>query len=636
MIPEIFIPKLGLRFSFQGGDFEVTFVTNDNIRYSAIKGGKIFHIKIDDFYKKYSVGIIKCEKPAEQFLSKAISNQLMRKQYYVKSVISIARFTSSHKEVKKVITKVAEEINDNSPPSSRTVIRWTKQYLQSNSNLLSLHKTHSGNKFLRFSPEIELLISNTIAEVYLNTKEYRTSSDVLACILGKMLENNISCTPPSLRTIQRRIEKLDPYLITKAREGSRLANQKFKASGSKMSSPFLMAIVEIDTHLLDLIIIDAQTKEVIGRPYLSCAIDVYSRSIVAFYISMLPPSTSSTLALLKEMLTRVHQGLPGGMPSLIIPDNGVEFKNSTFSRVCNELGITIQPSQNRTPDNKPHIERFFETLTFGFIQKLKGTTFSNPKDRGEYDSKKYATTTMENLESYINQWIHEIYHKSIHSGIQRAPIIVWEESIKLCPPIKLPLTQIDIITRRAITRTIHSGQIKYSNLTYKSHALTTLEALGYINVTVLIDESDLSYINIEHPKEIGTYIQADSTTPNYTKNLTMHEHLLIRKKIKELSRSDLEKLGEYTADYARWKLYEQIQSDSKFKKRKSKQLKIDLPDRYRDLLDDQLIFNNEIKKLESVDNTQVLSANTVQLVRVNDNTNLSIISKFKTLEFDDE
>jgi len=540
------------------------------------------------------------------------------------------------KKLKKVIIKVAEEIKDNTPPSSRTVIRWIKQYLQTNSNLLSLHKNRPGNKFLRFSPEIELLIANAIENVYLNTKEHRTSLDVLAYVLGKMLEKNIQCTPPSLRTIQRRIEKLDPYLITKAREGSRSANQKFKASGNKVSSPFLMAIVEIDTHLLDLIIVDAQTNEIIGRPYLSCAIDVYSRSIVAFYISMLPPSTSSTLALLKKMLSRVHQGLPGGMPSLIIPDNGIEFKNSTFSRVCNELGITIQPSQNRTPNNKPHIERFFETLTFGFIQKLKGTTFSNPQDRGEYDSKKYSTTTMENLESYINQWIHEIYHKSVHSGIERPPIIVWQESIKLCPPIKLSLTQIDIITRRAITRTIHSGQIKYANLTYKSHALTTLEALGHINVIILIDDSNLSYINIEHPKDAGTYIQADSTDPNYTKNLTMHEHLLIRQKIKEISRSDLEKLGKYSVDYARWKLYEQIQSDSKLKNRKAKQLKIELPNRYRDLFNDQVVFHSGIKEFKSIDSYPFLSSNAVQPTNNNNHSTLSPINKFKTLEFDDE
>jgi len=61
MTQQTFMPKIGLRFSFHGGDFEVTFVTNNNIRYTAIKGGKIFHITIDDFNKKYLIGLIKCE-----------------------------------------------------------------------------------------------------------------------------------------------------------------------------------------------------------------------------------------------------------------------------------------------------------------------------------------------------------------------------------------------------------------------------------------------------------------------------------------------------------------------------------------------------------------------------------------------
>ncbi|WP_081408425.1 TniB family NTP-binding protein [Acinetobacter sp. SFB] len=103
---------------------------------------------------------------------------------------------------------------------------------------------------------------------------------------------------------------------------------------------------------------------------------LYSRAIVGTYINMYPPSAATTLAVIKEMVTRPTLGLPGGIPSIIIPDNGVEFKNNSLARVCDQLKITLTPSQVGTPNNKPHIERFFNTLTHGILQKLPGTVKS--------------------------------------------------------------------------------------------------------------------------------------------------------------------------------------------------------------------------------------------------------------------
>ena len=234
--------------------------------------------------------------------------------------------------------------------------------------------------------EIEQIITLAIKECYLEPKERRSSIDVVSFIKAKMLEQDINVNQcPSLRTIQRRIKQLDPYLVLRAKKGTRIANTTFKAAGIKKESQFVMAIVEIDTHYLDIFIIDEESKEVMGRPFLTCAIDIFTRCIVGWYLSMLPVNASSTLATIKDMLDRPHQGLPGGIPSLIIPDNGVEFKNNTMSKICCELGITIQPAQNRTPDDKAKIERFFGTITHNLIQKIKGTTFSNPREKADYE-----------------------------------------------------------------------------------------------------------------------------------------------------------------------------------------------------------------------------------------------------------
>lgn len=116
--------------------------------------------------------------------------------------------------------------------------------------------------------------------------------------------------PPSTRTIQRKLKLYDPYILVKGNEGAHIARQLLKAAGQKIKSPFILAIVEIDTHILDIIVIDSTTNLPLGRLYLSCAIDVQTRANVGYYISMLPPSATTTLAVLKNMLLRPSQGLP--------------------------------------------------------------------------------------------------------------------------------------------------------------------------------------------------------------------------------------------------------------------------------------------------------------------------------------
>ena len=118
----------------------------------------------------------------------------------------------------------------------------------------------------------------------------------------------------------------------------------------------------------------------------------------------------------------------GGIPALIVPDNGTENMNNSFLRLCENLGITITPAQLETPNDKSYIENYFKNLTHGLIQKIPGTTFSSTIDKEKYDSSQFASITFEQLELYISKWI-DIYHHSLHTGIQRIPIALWNQEV---------------------------------------------------------------------------------------------------------------------------------------------------------------------------------------------------------------
>jgi putative transposase len=110
-----------------------------------------------------------------------------------------------------------------------------------------------------------------------------------------------------------------------------------------------------------------------------------------------------------------------GKPGTIHVDNGAEFHSEALSRGCDQHGIGLA----HRPVGQPHfggtIERVLGTLMHR-IHTLPGTTFSNPQDRGAYESERYATLTLKELETWLTLVIVGHYHLSVHSALNEPPI----------------------------------------------------------------------------------------------------------------------------------------------------------------------------------------------------------------------
>ena len=108
-------------------------------------------------------------------------------------------------------------------------------------------------------------------------------------------------------------------------------------------------MVQIDHTPVDLIVVDEQYRRPIGRPYLTLAIDVYSRCIPGFCLSLEAPSAvSAGLCIAHAVLDKdawlVQRGLDGpwpiwGKPDCIHLDNAAEFYSEALSRGCEQHGI---------------------------------------------------------------------------------------------------------------------------------------------------------------------------------------------------------------------------------------------------------------------------------------------------------
>lgn len=557
---KIIEPRIGMRFTMHGAKFEVSFTSGGAVRYSSSAGGPVHSIPYADFLELQIQGTLVPSESSEIAVTVHNGPVIVRKHRYVEAAIRTLTHPTAKIPLAQVIKTVAAEISDAKPPSIRSVSYWILAFRQHKTAGFAPRK-RIGNRTIRFGVEVEQLITQAIDHQYLKP-ERRRGDAVFSQVIGRAAElgycsaSHDKIRLPSARTIQRRLKRLDPYLVVRAQQGALAASKVARAAGKSVKAGAILAIVQMDTHMLDIHVVDPDTGELRGRPYLTCVLDMNSRCIVGTYVSLYCPSATTSLAALKDMLVRY------GVPTLVIPDNGVEFANSAFILLCSALAITILPAQNRDPNGKAHIESFFRTLTTGLIQLLEGTTFSSPTARGDYGSTKKARFTLEQVQSFADEWINEFYHKKVHTGTLRAPILAWEDQAKVSPPLKLSAPDVDVLARRPYQRTIHGGRVQYDNLHYHSDALRALEARGQSRVTVLIDELNLHTVFVEDPNEKGNFIEAESIDPAYTDGLTQYAHTEAMAIKNKMSEADRNRFGQNANMIARWQLLKRIQVES--------------------------------------------------------------------------
>jgi putative transposase len=153
-----------------------------------------------------------------------------------------------------------------------------------------------------------------------------------------------------------------------------------------------MDFLQIDHTLADVMVVDREHRQSIGRPWLTLAVDVASRAVVGFGVSLENPSALSVSLVFSHAVLpkaswfadRELQNLDwpmAGLPRLIHVDNGKEFHSEALLRGCQECSIAINHRPRRQPHLGGHIERLLGTM-MGALHLLRGTTFSNAGETG--------------------------------------------------------------------------------------------------------------------------------------------------------------------------------------------------------------------------------------------------------------
>ncbi|MBK6265696.1 DDE-type integrase/transposase/recombinase [Marivirga sp. S37H4] len=338
---------------------------------------------------------------------------------------------------KKGSRKEVEELSNKTGISTATLYRWIKKYKETELMTSLVPEDRSGGKGKsRLNSALDEIIDSNIQKHYL--KSQRKS------IKQVHLEIQLACRdeglrPPHYNTVRRRVLALSELETVKHRLGRAAARKKFSPKISSFpDSLFPLSSVQIDHTPLDIIVVDEKYREPIGRPWLTLAIDTYSRMVVGFYIGFESPNAMSVGLCISQAILPKEEYLAQneiytlwpchGKIRCIHMDNAMEFRSKMLEHACLEYQIDINWRPVKVPEYGGMIERLLGTFSKE-LHQLEGTTFNRYLNRREYDSEKRAVFTYSEIEKWILTYIVEVYHQKLHLGINTSPINKWREGI---------------------------------------------------------------------------------------------------------------------------------------------------------------------------------------------------------------
>jgi len=282
------------------------------------------------------------------------------------------------------------------------------------------------------------IMEEAIRSVYLNDRR-ASVKDTFDTMAANCRAANLAT--PSYNTLRNRILAWDQEEVALKRHGSKAAQRLHQGRPGKFpGADHALSIVQLDHTKLDIMLVDAQTRKPTTRPNITMAIDVCTRMILGFLVTYDSPRYLSTGTCIANSIFPKGKYLRGlglekydwpcwGLMRMIHTDNGSDFWCKDLDKACAQYGIGHDWRLPGTPRYGGHIERFFKE-TNRQVHKLPGSTFSNPIDRGDYDSSGKAVLTIDELEKFLTIWICGVYHQSFHSGIGTTPQKMWEKEVK--------------------------------------------------------------------------------------------------------------------------------------------------------------------------------------------------------------
>lgn len=378
-----------------------------------------------------------------------------------------------------------------------TIYLWLKRYQDAGHSavLIPLPRgVRLGTRLLQ--PGVEAIIRDVIERMYLIHRP-KSLEDIIEeiqklCRAPQPVQPGVESPPPlkvpHANTIRRRIHAIPKARVFEA-QGKLEELHKLQPIRGKVVSSGPMGLVQIDHWHSGVEVVDELYRLPIGVPWITVAIDVFSRMVAGYYISVERPTAASagmavSMAMCPKAEFLAEKGITGKWPvwgriGILHADNAPEFRGRTLTRACKKYYIDPVFRPVKTPNYGGHIERLLGTFKTE-MHKLSGTIIDRQSTGAVYTLKEFETQF---LDMVVN-----IYHERPHAGINdMSPRAKWMQGVEgdgMTPGLGIPRVPGDPMTVKIdfmpyVMRPIHPYGVKIQNIKYNSDVLYPL-----INTTV--------------------------------------------------------------------------------------------------------------------------------------------------------
>ncbi|TAV21358.1 transposase [Rhizobium ruizarguesonis] len=344
----------------------------------------------------------------------------------------------------------------------------------------------------------------------------------------------------SLSTFQRMRSEASDFLNDVGKNDTKHRVERkyfFSKQGLQVTRP--LEIVEMDEHQVHLMTMlvknriwdhlhpDAQVRiKALGRPWLSVALDAYSRSVVGMKLLKGAPDADAavaTLAMVAQQKDRIsallgaQTGWPQcGTPEAVHTDAGAGYVSAKF-----ELAVMMFTGRHRIPPSRhPHlrgrVERFFRTINQRYIHLFSGQTFSNPLMKGDYDPEKYAHVTDEEFADLVARLIIDCYHNTKHRALGMTPLEAWYRGSQMAKGGILPppsLRKYREIFGTTIKRSIGNKGLEIAGNVYSNDRLFEIRKKWHrAKLWIRMNEEDISVISVKH-RRLNKWVEVPAVFP---------------------------------------------------------------------------------------------------------------------------
>jgi putative transposase len=529
-----------------------------------------------------------------EFYSEESREEMKIKRAFIESLMKKFGDTRSQKQISIGIKALWLEGWGKAPYPS-TVARWMKVYVEAGRDIRALCKANhlKGNREQRYDSLVVEKCQLAIRMIFL--KPERGSLKKTLTEANRFIKHENQLRPrdnqlpfATISLLSSLIKKLPAIEVCTARYGRDVAHNKFRNAVNSVITSRPLERVEIDHTQLDIILVDQLTGLPTERPWLTLAIDHYSKCILGFSISHDAPSHMTLARVMKMALKpklnikkrwpQVDRTWPMfGLMQTIVVDNGFEFHGNSLEHACFMLGINIAYCPRKSGYWKAVVERAIGTLNRSVTDGQPGRTFSNIKEKGDYPSVKKAILSLEGMELIIAKWIVDIYHETVHDTLGKKPSSVWHQEMPLMDiPMVTNFDELDAVMGTIAYRKLSHKGIEINNLVYNSNELGFVrEKFGDIKkLPIKWDPENLGYIHVLPQDGTVLKVPVIPIFKNYASGLSNYRHKLnknITKILEEKNDIDsLQKANEMLIDISQKEALMVTNNRRQFHKRISK------------------------------------------------------------------